>query len=273
MIVEGRNGRYDVGKLAAETAAYRLYLAREVGAERECLIQVAIDAANNGELDRNAFFLRELKAKADEYETEYAKIKTKPEAMLNYHFGFPNVLDSFLLTEQGDRRLNVLTFAWDGPVANVWPLRKIVGSGRRVDIRTSAWIFGKLLKLLDFAHGQQMLVGNLQASNILIQPEEHYVLIFDWADAMPQQGAVSPEAARREIASAASVIIELVGGDFQSHRIPSKGNDNGLEPYSERLFQLAAGSSADAQSAHKEFYALLRTLGWKHFHPFTDHVN
>ncbi|MCR4312579.1 MAG: hypothetical protein NUV56_04835, partial [Candidatus Uhrbacteria bacterium] len=265
MIVEGKHGQYDVGKAVAETTEYRLRLATEVGTGRQCLIQVAIDAVNNGSLDRNAYFLHELKARSDELEEEYEQVKKDPNIMLNYHFGFPAILDTFVVKDQGDRRVNVLAFNGVNNVSSMWPVSKIVKNGRRIDIRSSAWIFGKLLKLLIFAHSQDILVSNLQASNILIEPDEHYVLIFDWSDAKP--GVISPEMARKEIADVARVVIALLGGDTVSRIVPLKGNENGFEPYTDRLFQLAAGSSADAKDAHKAFYALLRTLGWKHFHP------
>lgn len=259
----------------AQTPAYRLYLCTQIGTGRECLLQIAVDAVGNGVLDRMAFMLRELRVKAEELETEFEPHRRRPESRLNYHYGFPEVVDSFIFDEQGGRRVNILAFPCLEVVTPVLgvntlvPLSNIVRKdGRRVDLKTSPWVLGKALKLLAFAHSNGVAMGGLDLTKILIQPDEHFVIFFDWSDARFHPEGVPVEVQRKEVMDIARVVIALLGGDAATRSFPDEGID-GAELYIQLLLQLAAGGQSSAFRAHKEFYPLLRErLGWKGFHPF-----
>lgn len=264
------NGQeYVVGDLVGQTKTYRLRLCTQVKTGRQCLLQVAINAAYNGEVDRMAFILRELKEKAQQLEEEYVPHRKFPDERLNYDIGFPEVLESFIVSEQDGRRVNVLAFKEvDGPRRLV-PLHNIVYKDlRRIDLRTSAWILGKTLKLLAFAHNQGTALGHLDLGSILIEPDEHYVILFDWGQARTHPEGVPKDQTRQEIMDATRAVITLLGGNRTNRTFPVDDVE-GFEPYTQHLLSLAAGSQTDASTAHTEFYQLLRRNNWKGFHPFT----
>ncbi|NQV89450.1 MAG: hypothetical protein HQ488_03965 [Parcubacteria group bacterium] len=265
--------QYTIGKMVAETAEYRLRLCTQVGTGRSCLLQVAISSANNGTLDRVAYILRRLATRAIEVEELYTPRRKYPDERLNYQIGFPEVLASFVHEEQGGRRINILAFACVDDVKQLVPLASIVSKDSlRVDMQTSAWILGKSLKLLAFAHDNGVEIGGLDLSKILIEPTKHYVILFDWSAARIHPDGVSTATARQEIMDLARGIVTLLGGDIATRRFPDDGEE-GRETYFAHLLQLAAGSQPDAFLAHGTFYDLLRQdLGWKGFRPFTTHT-
>lgn len=267
-IVNGVN-RYIVGNLAAESERYRLYLCLQKDADRQCLFQISLTTEFNGSLDRAAYILRELARQANEVEEEYAQVKTNPKSMLNYHLGFPEVVDSFVCSEQGGRRVNILAFGHVDDVSTMVPISNITERDKlTLDLKTSAWITGKALKLLTFAHSEGMAIGRLGGNNILIQPKQHYVVLFDWSETQTFQGKVPREITQKEISRVATVAIIALGGDPDTGQVPDSGEE-GHTQYVNYLLQLSRGEEADAGKAHKEFYSLIEFLGWKGFHPFT----
>ena len=273
MNLKGRKDEYCViGDKVAETETYRLYLCEQVATGRECFLQIALSAAGNAALDRMAYFLDELQARAEELEVEYATVRTDPKKVLNYGFQFPELLDSFVSSEQGGRKVNILAYRCVDAINAMVPIQTIMSKDSKgVDLRTSAWILGKLLKLLTFAHSQHISIGRLDESNVFIEPDKHYVLVFDWSGARIEQGGVSADVARQEIMAVARLVITFLDGDHQKRFVPEQSMDDGFALYTQHLFQLAAGSSASAEDAHAAFYKLIGSQGlkWKGKHPFT----
>ena len=148
------------------------------------------------------------------------------------------------------------------------PLTNITLKNRlRVDTRTSVWMLGKLLKLLAFAHSQNIAVGLLGGNNILIEPHQHYILIFDWLNAEMYPGPIPTLTQRKEIVQVTTSILTVMGRTAKG--IPNDGDET-LEPYIEYLLRLARGEERSAKSAHAHFYELADSL-WKRgvFYPFT----
>ncbi len=263
-------GMYVVGDQVANTDAYRTYLCKRTGEDRECLLQIAAEVAHNGALDRAAYFLRTLAQRADELEAEYAKVKSDPNVMLNYGLGFPELVDSFISgPEQGGRRINILAFRHVEKVSSMVPISNIIDRDQlRADLKSSVWVLGKGLKLLAFIHGSNVSVGNLDASNILIDPDQHYVLFFDLADAQSHPDGTDAGTCREEISQVAQGVIALVGGDLDTQSFPDDVGEE-LKPYTDRLLDLASGSERDASRGHKRFYELVDKIWERGFHPFT----
>lgn len=261
---------YRVGKAVAETGEYRLYLCQEKCTERGLLLQVASEAAYNGKLDRAAFVLKELALKAEEIEADYVRASGDPKKPINYHLGFPEMVDSFVCPEQGGRRINILAFRHVDDVTKMVPIVSITERDHlRVDLKTSAWIMGKVLKMLTFAHSEGVTVGQLGGNNILIELDQHYVVLFDWSLAQTYSGSIPDEVLRAEIAAAAESVIIVLGGDPETGEIPHDGGED-FKPYTEYLLRLGRGEEKDAKTAHQQFYRLItEKLGWKGFHPFT----
>jgi len=259
---------YHVGEKVAESKQYRLYLCSQDQTNRECLLQIATTIEQNGDLDRAAFILKELKRRADELEAEYARVKTDPKDTLNYDLGFPELVDGFICPDQGGRRVNILAFRNVEKVSKMVPLINVTAKdGLRVDLRTSAWIMGKLLKLLVFVHSEGISTGMMSSGNILIEPDQHYVLIFDWSAAQTQAD-VPKETQRREISQAAQAVIVVLGGNLETETIPDDG-DEGYGRYADFLLQLARQGASDAARAHAEFYQLIDELWPRGFYKFT----
>jgi hypothetical protein len=262
--------QYDIGDQVAETAFYRLYLCREEGSDRGLLLQVATGVEHNGKLDRSAYLLGVLLQHAEDLEKEYAGVKTDPKDMLNYQFAFPELADSFIASEQGGRRINILGFRNVEDARQMVPLYNIVHRDRRrVDLRTSVWILGKLLKILVFVHDAGITVDDLTLGNVLIEPDKHYVLVFNWADAEKHPDGVSGASAREEIQRAARCVIEVLGGDADL-TIPDDGTEQ-YARYVAHLVALARDGERSADSAHRAFYALVDRLSWpRGKYPFTS---
>jgi hypothetical protein len=147
------------------------------------------------------------------------------------------------------------------------PLINITAKDRlRVDLRTSAWIMGKLLKLLSFAHGEKTSVSLVSGNNILIEPNEHYTLIFDWSAARIYSSDIPREQRRQEIACAAKAVIVALGGNMETETFPN--DEESSAQYTEHLLQLASGSESNAGKAHEKFYELIDSLWERAYHPF-----
>jgi len=211
-VIEGKAGHYEVGKIVAEFAAYRIYVCIQQETGRQCLLQIATSAAENGRLERAAFILGEFKSRALELEAEFAKIKTDPDSILNYDLCFPEIVDTFIFHEEGDRRINILGFKSVEEMIQLVPLSNIVEIDRmRVDLRTSGWIMGKLLKFLVFSQGEMIALNSLPSDNILIEPNKHFVLIFDLSDAEVRTEPLTEKERSREIAQMARAVIYVLG--------------------------------------------------------------
>lgn len=260
---------YKVGNKVAETEKYRLYLCRPSGATADHLLQVSSAVEYNGALDRAAYILEKLFAEAMRLEEEYERVKKDPKHLLNYQLCFPEVVDTFVLASQGGRRVNILAFREISDVRVMVPLSNIAHRDRlRVDLRTSVWIMGKLLKILAFAHDAGITVGDLGLGNILIELEQHYVVIFNWADARLMTGGVTRSVVREEIMCAARATIEILGGTPEGG-IPDDGSPAHM-PYQHHLIELARNVAGNASRAHQEFYALVDELLPHGYHPFTS---
>lgn len=210
MEISNGDRTYQIDKLVGENEAYRLYTCIDASTGRECLLQIAADTTYNGRLSRNAYVLKELERASAKLEEEYAKVKEDPKVMLNYQLSFPELVDSFNSPEQSDRKINVLAFRCVESVGDVIPLINITErDGLRVDLRTSAWVMGKLLKIMGMARNEGIsTVSVLSDDNILIVPNQHYVIIFDWSLAKTYQyaEAYSSEEKRIEISMAAKSV-------------------------------------------------------------------
>ena len=271
MQVTNGDTRYHVGKLVAEAENYCFYLCHRDGDDKDLLLQIASEPVNNGVLDRYAFILDKMARRASAVEEEFAKTKGDSKTVLNYDLGFPEVVESFICPEQDGRRVNILSFRLVDDVHKMVPISNITERNHfRVDIRTSAWILGKTLKMLTFAHSEGVTIGLLDGNNILIEPERHYVVLFDWSFAQVFTGVIPEDIQKGEVSWATKSVITVLGGDPVTGVIPDDG-DKDFVAYTQYLLHLSSGAERSAKVAHQQFYELLKQLGWKGFHPFTTH--
>ncbi|MBI2473263.1 hypothetical protein HYV70_01785 [Candidatus Uhrbacteria bacterium] len=263
---------YYPGKSVAKTPHYELFYC-ETENGRQCLMQIAKAPEHNGVLDRFAYVLRELKHKADELEEEHEEKKKDPangipaHVFLNYDLGFPQVVDSFISSEQGGCRINILAFREVERVSDMHPLAKYIRvANERCDLRTSIWIMGRTLKLIDLVHMMGFSLQEMKTGNILIQPEEHHVVLFNPGIQMCP-GEVPLEQRRKEIAQATTSVIQLLGGNILTREFPQDlKSEIGCKEYTDHLLMLAAGGEYDAHAAYRRFYQLIDRFWERKFH-------
>lgn len=263
---------YKKGQLVGENEKFRLYTCIDLATGKECLFQIAADISYNGDLSRNAYILKELERASAEIEGEYAKVKDDQNVMLNYQLLFPELVDSFISSSQGDRKVNILAFRHVEKVGDIIPLINITEKDKlRVDLRTSAWIMGRLLKLIGMAQNEGISTASILGDeNILIVPDQHYVIIFDWSAAKTYQNAEAYplEEKRIEISMATKAVIKVLGGNINTGHFPNDGEEE-FERYTKHLLRLETGVIASAEKAHQQFYNLIDQLWERKFHPFT----
>lgn len=267
MLLKGASNDYELGPQVAQDDRFDIYLCKQAGNSEKDFLLVVAQEGMNAVVDRWAFVLRELAQHAERLEREYAAIKKNPKDCLNYQLGFPVLVETFKSPKK--RRIMILAFENSTPSAMV-PIAKMVARDRlRVDIKTSVWMMGKLLKILAFTQSQNISVGLLDSGNILIDPEQHYVNVFDWSEAQINPSSLDDATKQREIGEAANVIVDALGGDVNAHTIPNNEGDEG-ERYCAHLWTLVEATSvSDAAAAHKLFYEFVETLWARKFYPFT----
>lgn len=262
---------YIVKKEIGETSTYRL---RECTLEdgRTVIFKVAKTVEDNPILDREAYLLKTMRTESDAIEAEFAKLN--PGSIpLNYHFCFPEVIETFVMPEHENRRAIVMGFFSinpSGKLGDLAPLSFIVSRDQvRVDPRTSAWILGKLLKMLVFTQSIGVSINHLTKENILINREGHYVGVFDWSKAI-MGTKLTCEETTQEIMQVTEAVLEVLGADPETGElVPDEQMVD--SSYGDLLKALAAGEESDAQVAHTRFYKLIRAIWPRGFHKFASY--
>ncbi|WZB38942.1 serine/threonine kinase [Mycobacterium phage DirtMonster] len=88
---------------------------------------------------------------------------------------FPKLEDTFLHSE-GRRRANVTPYFEH--YRSLATLKKIFCAG--VEPVHAVWIFRRLLMALGYAHDRGLVHGAITPDNILIEPQDHAVMLIDW---------------------------------------------------------------------------------------------
>lgn len=261
MILAHRRAQYQVGKFVGGTEKYRLYICDEVSTQQQSLLQIATATEYNGELDRAIFILKELWQAA-------RLLDWSAGEDLNYDRLFPGVVDSFISPEeQGRRRVNILIFRKINSITKLVPLSNLREKDRlRVDLETSAWIMGRLLKLIAFAHGKSITVGLLTGNNVLIEPERHSAVVFDWSSAIMHRLVAPHEQCKDDIAAAAQAVFAAIGGNPKTLEYPYATQEH--HSYIEFLRRLANREEGIATRVHTNFYGLVYGLFGRSFRPF-----
>jgi len=259
---------YVIGNELGHTEKFRFYQCTAESSPA-CILKIARQAIWNGLLDREAFILQLLAEGALELESEYEKVKEN-DKKLNYHFFFPKIIETFIAKEQENSRISIMSFAHLADnLSELTPLSHLISRENvYVDPRTSAWIMGKLLTLINFIQGEKILINDLSGDNIFINRREHYVTIFDWTGAALNIGGVSKYLIADRIAQIAKGTIRLLGGNPTTKKLPESPQliGNNYEAY---LAELSAGKISSAKEAHQRFYDLVLSAWPREFYQFT----
>lgn len=233
---------------------------------RSGVLKVAVDSEQNDALNNEAVALKMLRVRAEE--AEATNQGGKP---YNFDLFFPDLVETFVSPTQGERRINILGFPEAIEVfTQLTPVSQIrEAEGVRVDPRTSAWILGKLLKVLAFTHSQGISNGMVTGSNVLVERGLHGVILFDWTLCqIHPAGKVPALLVKTELMNAAKLTVSSLGTTSPSVRLPESDQltDGRFEEF---LRRLSEGKIASATEAHERFYELIESLWGRRFHPFT----
>lgn len=251
---------YSVGVCVASSDSYRVYLCN-IGS-KQYLLQIASEVEYNGGLDRAAYILKELEQISVLYEAEYAKLNV--DVKLGYDQLFPVISDSFISSEQDDRRINILAFNNIDAIDKIVPLSNLLTKDNfRISLETSAWIMGRLLKLLSFIHGEGISIRQLSGNNVLIELERHRMMLFDWSIAHSHPDNVPDNIRKENISDAAKAVFTAIGGDITTGTY----SYDEAHPYVRFLWKLACGEENDALKAHEQFYELVHGIFGKGYIP------
>lgn len=266
MLLQHNGVDYEVGAMVSQTSAYRWYLCEQISDGRQCMLQVAVGVEHNGGLERAAFVLNKLRESSDFLEKEYAK--KGGEKKLSYERLFPEVVAGFVPEGQGGRRVNILAFAEIDDVTSLVPLSNLrERDNLRVSLTSSAWVMGRLLKLLGFTHAEGVAVRVLGGNNILLEPKNHYAVVLDWSSTRRYSGEIPGAVRKQDIASAALGVFAAIGGNPATGEFTYPCDDTDRR-YVEFLWSLASSRQSSAERAHEQFYELVESLWGREFRPF-----
>lgn len=268
-IIQSPVTKYHIDALVGQTTNYNVYIVTADSGEQH-LLKIAVTTHHNGLLDREAFLLRDLYEEITRRETEH-ECTNKPNEDLGYKRCFPRLEESFLVPEQGNRRVNVITIYGAETPRDLVPIEQWRTRERvRIDPKTSAWILGRLLKIFTLTHPFGVSIGKVDGGNILVNPTEHHVAFFDWTQARHHNSQLPPSVAQTEIAAATKQVILALGGNINTGELlddPQLPDSR----YAELLKQLADGRLSDPVSAGVQFYRLVDEMWERGFHPFTTY--
>lgn len=266
------------GKPLASTDRYTLYVCLSPEGQYVSM-KIAKSPDFNANLATEADVLETMGQEAVRLDREALVSGDKP---YNYQLFFPLLVESFISPD--NRQVNILGYPEViKTLKQLTPLSQMVAGRQRVDVKTIVWILGKSLKVLGFAHDQGISNGLIIPSNILIEPEIHGVMVFDWSKATRYDELVPMEAARAEIVQLAQCVVSILG-NTDPLRLP---HDTHLlttdqhRQFTAYLQRLLEGSVGDALEAHRQLYALSDQI-WprkevtpgklaRDFHPYTTY--
>jgi hypothetical protein len=267
ILLSGRKGAYQVQNLVGENDRFRYFrVQNQESPDTELMLKIGVSTAQNGVLDREAFLLGELTDEAMRLEAEYQR-KFPGHGRLNYTICFPQVVETFVVPDQGNRRVVVLEFQAADLLSDLIPISFIRERDRsRVDMKSSVWILGKTLKFLDFVHSSDFGYLSLaDRETVLSEKGHHLVTLLDWSRA---KRGLDVKSRREEIVAAARNVWWLLGGDSATIKLP-KDDPNFDSAFEAVLASLMRGGFSDAREAHSAFYQTVEAIWGRKFHPFT----
>ncbi|MFY1631729.1 serine/threonine protein kinase [Solwaraspora sp. WMMB335] len=164
------------------------------------LVKIPRDPANNDLMAREVTALRQLVDRGDPRYLPYV----------------PRLVDSFRHRDTGGagtvRQISVVGTATG--LRSLAEVRRAYPQG--VDPRDAAWMFRRLLVGLGFAHRAGVVHGAVLPDHVLIQPDEHGVVLIDWCYA-----STSGEAVPALVAS----YRDWYPDEIRQRRTPGPGTD------------------------------------------------
>ncbi len=246
------------------------------GKETAGVFKVARDPDDNDLVSNEASTLKHL-ARSKEY-SQYAPYAPRLVDAFDYQDGHSPIA----------RRANILTLE-PGDYYSLEEIRAHYPQG--VDPKDMAWMWRRLLIALGFAHTNDVIHGAVLPTHILIQPENHGLVLIDWSYAIRAGGsfetipamsiayeqwypaevlAKEPPKPGTDLYLAAGCMMYLLGGDPVTGTIP--------DAVPKRIQTFLRGTALKGQAQRPqnalvlldEFTALAESLwGPRKFHAFS----
>lgn len=266
-VIRSPTTTYTVNKALARGSAHNVYLVSDEKDGGWFMLRVSLDIPGNGRLDREALILKDIEAEVERIRS--TEMPGSTGGALRYEKCFPRLRESFLFKEQGNRRINIIEIPDTEMVSNLVPIEQWRTRERVfIDPKSSAWLMGRLLKVFTLTHPIGISVGKINGGNILVNPEKHRAIFFDWTEAHQYEKYVPPEKVGEEIAQAATQVFIALGGNLATGILPP--SDQLLDTqYAELLLEFMSGRERDPDKAAQRFYKLVRAMWVEEFHPFT----
>lgn len=272
MVLRSQTHAYDVLKALAKAPWANYYLCRDMATERWMVLMIASSLEHNGVLDRVKYGLGRMKDYADAYEETYAEQQRLAGVtdlkLLHYDWLFPQVYDAFLAPEQGNRRVLILDFP-DANLASGIPLMQIEQNNLRVDLKTSAWMMGRILKLLSFLQESDIWVSTAGEEYFFV-PDQHRLMVLDYSTLFLQLNP-SPGRYIANLRSGTRMILNTLGVKWRAKYwdYDYELEDEAEQRYLNCLDNLYFCSPHSMTEAHQDFYKVVHGLWGRKFHPFT----
>ncbi len=268
MVITGKRGTYQPIRRFGSNDSINYHLCLDQNG-KQLILAIASSISQNGKVDQYEYLLSRLEEASNRYQKLYNQ-KVGDGRLLHYDWLFPKVVESFMhLDRKGQRQLVVLDFP-DANLEGATALLEIVRTGKRVDLRTSAWIMGRMLKLSGFLH-ENNIYCPMVLQEFLIIPDEHRLILLDWTQATLER-ILSETYSRYSIQQAAECTLRLLGA---THHDGIWSYDYEIaeseRPYLECLTELHRGTISEGNLAHQQFYAVVHSIWKKEFYPFTTH--
>lgn len=198
----------------------------------------------------------------------------------------PEPIESFNCRQPGSgvmRHANVLGY-FDG-FYTLADVRRAYPSG--VHAKDMAWMWRRLLVALGLAHQAEVIHGAVLPEHVLIHPEQHGLVLIDWAYAVQEGAPISvispryrkwyptevlekkPSRPETDIAMAANVMLFVLGGDPAGRYVPD-AIPRAMRSFFRACTLDAAGKRPDDAWALKDSFddLLERMYGPRKFRPF-----
>jgi serine/threonine protein kinase len=266
---------YFIDASFTESGIYNLYDCQyqEGGQTKQAVLQIVRNPANNDLAANEARVLNYLQSSIDAD---------------RYSPYIPSLVEAFVYDDGAAARQALVLEKYLGWYS-LQDVRKAYPHG--IDPKDMAWIWRRLLVVLGFAHTNRIIHGAVLPQNVWIQPEQHGLILTNWASAVVDPGISDerisvidadyvdwyPEEVFKQklpifgldILFAARCMVGLLGGDPVSGVLPAS------VPWPIKSFFYGCilpvnRVPQDAWALKEEFDELLERLwGERKFHPFT----
>lgn len=150
---------------------------------------------------------------ANEAKALKAMLKTDPDLFDLISVYLPAYVEAFGYRHGGKTR-QAIAFRSDYPVVSLEDVQRAYPGG--VHPKDSAWMLRRILMALGYAHASGWVHRQVNRRHILIQPEEHGLMLVDWTKATQEKW--DPKIAGQEVADGLRSIQNITAMDKAPRR-------------------------------------------------------